>query len=246
MPIDISLITIVNDKDVYEGFLNSLGKQKNADYELIPIYNTNNEYQSARSAYNDAAQTAKGTYLCFVHPDVRFLDTDSLANILDQVMSIDDFGVIGIAGAQARGRKNRVILTTIVQGKQLNRVGEMISKPEEVQTVDECLFIVKNEYFQSVHFPQKDGWHLYGVEYCLQALGKGKKNYVIPSKIWHMSDGKSLDCKYVSQLNSLVKEYKNDYKLICTTVKAWPTRGICARLYRKYYWVKQYIKRKIR
>ena len=246
MSISISLITIVNKNDVYEGFLKSLGEQKNITYELIPVYNIDNEFSSARVAYNQAVQKAQGRYLCFVHPDIRFLDENSLHDFLEYVISIDDFGVVGIAGAVACGKKSRDILTTIVQGEKLEKVGCLINKPEKIQTVDECFFVIKKEYFQKNHFSIKEGWHLYSVEYCLQALKKNKQNYVVPSRIWHMSDGKSLDSNYITQLNILIEEFRNDYELICTTVKAWPTKGIGAYLYRKYYWLKQYIKRIIR
>lgn len=68
-----SLITIVNKEDVYQAFKAGLEKQTGVEYELIRINNENNEYNSARKAFNDAAKKAKGKYLVFLHPDIRFL-----------------------------------------------------------------------------------------------------------------------------------------------------------------------------
>ncbi len=240
--IKVSLILIVNKKNVYNEFLKNVNSQKNIVYELIPINNYHNEYTSARQAYNSAAKDAKGEYLMFLHPDIRFLDKMSLCDILNQVDRLTDFGVAGIAGAKKSAKKKRDIYSNIFHGSEKKRVGIEINQPVPVQTLDECLFIIKNKYFQRNPFSHRDGWHLYSVEYCLDALRNGRVNYVIPSRVWHLSDGKSLDANYVFQLNEIIKKERSSFDLICTTVKAWPTKGINSFLYRKYFKFKQYIK----
>ena len=65
-PYDFSLITIVNKDDVYQEFKTNLAQQKDIDYELIRINNEHQQYQSARQAFNEAAQKAKGEYLVFL------------------------------------------------------------------------------------------------------------------------------------------------------------------------------------
>ena len=241
-----SFLTIVNRDAIFEEFKSDLLNQSVDNIELIKIDNTKNEYSSARQAYNDAAIKASGKYLIFSHPDIRFLNKDVVKKIIEQIEKAESFGVIGIAGAKQDKGKKSIIITSIVHGSDKHTFGdERCLSIEEVQTVDECLFVVKREYFLKNPFPVKEGWHLYAVEYCLDCIMNGESNYVIPAEIWHMSEGKSLDEKYVEQIEVLIKERKKQFDTIYTTIKTWRTRGTSAWLYRKYYWLKQRIKRMI-
>ena len=142
-----SLITIINKEDVYTEFKQSLAKQENVDYELIRINNKNNQYTSARTAFNEAAKKAQGKYLVFLHPDIRFLNEHALADVLTQITSLpSDFGIAGIAGSpQELVEGERSILTTIIHGDQKEHVGQAISAPTEVQTLDECFFVISQD-----------------------------------------------------------------------------------------------------
>ena len=241
-----SIICIVNKKAVYDGFCVSLASQNFKDYELIPVWNTEGEYDSARAAFNDAASRAKGKYFVFVHPDIRFLDENSLGDIMKYVsnLPVSGFGAAGAAGAKKKGN-GREIVTNILQGSGKSPVGRSIAAPEEVQTLDECFFVIEKKYMDEKAFPRRRGWHLYAVEYCLEAIKDGKSNYVVPARLWHLSDGKSLDASYVLQLDELIEHEKKYFDMICTTVKAWKTRGVAAKLYRKYYYLKQKLKKKL-
>ena len=81
-------------------------------YSLITIVNKEDVYQ----AFNDAAKKARGKYLVFLHPDIRFLNEHALKDVLDQIRSLPkDFGVAGIAGSPKELVANdRIILTTII------------------------------------------------------------------------------------------------------------------------------------
>ncbi len=240
----LSVLTIVNRQDVFDGFRKSLESQEGVDYELLPIFNLKGEYDSARRAYNEAAGEAEGTFLLFSHPDIRFLKPDALKRLIQQAENLQDFGVIGVAGAKKKEDGTGEILAGIVHGTNQDRFGNrQIESPEEVQTVDECLFLVRREYFRDHPFVEKPGWHLYAVDYCLDAILNGKKNYAVPAEVWHMSDGKSLNETYVSQVDKMVRERRDQFDVIYTTIKTWPTKGLSAFLYRKYYWLKQRIKR---
>lgn len=243
---EISILAIVNNEKVYDEFLKSLKTQKNVNFELIPIFNVDNEYDSARQIFNKASVDAKGEWLCFSHPDIRFLDENALENILLEINSIPvskgEIGVIGVAGA-IRNKNDRIILSNIYHGVNKQLAGTRISKLEEVETVDECLFIVKKDSFLKHPFSSKKGYHLYAVEYCLDCLEDNRHNYVIPANVWHLSNGKSLGPDYIVQLKQLIEEKQNKYDLICTTVKAWKTRGLLAKLYIEYYYYKQLIKK---
>ena len=244
----ISLVLIVNKQEIYKDFLDNLDTQEEIEYEIVPIFNYNNEYRSARQAYNNATKKINGDVLIFMHPDIRFLHKHSLKNFVESIHSIKDAGVIGVAGARASKDKPSVgdILSGIVHGLDKRELGTVqIKKTEEVQTVDECMFAVNKKYFLEHPFSDLSGWHLYAVDYCLEALKNSRKNYVVPSQIWHISDGVSLDEKYVEQVEIIIKKWRDYYNVIYTTIKTWPTKGVYAYIYRKYYWIKQRIKRMI-
>lgn len=66
--IDFSIVTIINDQKMFEGFCTSLNKQKGVRVQLIPIYNLNNEFYSARKAYNSILDKCTGKYVIFTIP----------------------------------------------------------------------------------------------------------------------------------------------------------------------------------
>ena len=139
-----SIITIVNKEDVYQKFKDNIAEQKKVNYELIKINNGNNQFSSAREAYNGAIKRAHGNYLVFLHPDMRFLDEYALHDIFDQIIIINDFGVVGVAGCPFELYHHKsVILTTMVQGIPSYHFGKPITKATKIQTLDECFFVMK-------------------------------------------------------------------------------------------------------
>lgn len=241
----LSILCIVNDNKIYDDFLDNLAGQTFKDFELITAWNMAGEYSGARIAFNENAADAKGEYLMFIHPDIRFLDENALEDLVSRIGEAEPFGVLGVAGASDDGRGDRSILTTIVQGNDQEKVGISIQTAEEVQTLDECLFIVRNDYFRKHPFPEREGWHLYCAEYCLDTIRDGMVNKAVPSRVWHLSAGNSLDEKYMDQLEELIEKEKDHFDMIFTTVKAWKTEGKAAAAYRKYYYMKQKVKKKI-
>lgn len=245
---ECSLITVVNNESLYHSFLDNLNTQINVDYEVIPVWNPDNKlFDSAREALGSGANKAEGKYLIFLHPDIRFLTSTALYEIMEWVKKFGTFGVIGVAGCpDFLIEGDRIIYSSIVHGDEKRPAGKIIQTPQNVQTVDECLFIQTKEYFDKVRFTQKKGWHLYAVEQCLRAEQDGLANYVVPAKLWHLSDGKSLDPSYVAAIYKLKKEYSYQYKYINTTVKMWRTNGIKSDVYIIYYYFKQILKKLIR
>lgn len=238
-----SLLLIVNKEPIYQRFLYNLTTQLDVTNELIEIDNRNNQYSSARAAFNENIHRANGEYLIFLHPDICFLDPYALRDIMTHVRSLGEFGVAGIAGAPTQlERGQRVILSTIVHGEDKLPAGRTVEHPMEVQTLDECLFVIQKDWFREHPFSHASGWHLYCVEQCLQSIVHGRKNYVLPARVWHLSDGKSLDWKYVSQLERLIEIYGKTMPVINTTVRKWPTRGFRNRMFRHYFKLKQRIK----
>ena len=96
---NISIITIANNNEVYNSFVDNLLKQKDINVQLLTVNNYNNTFKSAVEAYNSILKEAKYSPIIFCHPDIRFLDNNSLLNIVEQVEQLNDYGVVGIAGA---------------------------------------------------------------------------------------------------------------------------------------------------
>lgn len=238
-----TIIVISNKENVLEEYKKSLQIQKNVDYQLIVIDNTKNQYKSARKAFNSVLAQAYYEMVIFSHPDIRFMSENALFEILQMVEKINNFGVIGIAGCQAG--KNWAILSNIIHGDEKREAGKKIEQAIEVQTVDECFFIMKKKIIQELKFTDEDGWHLYAVEQSLRMLDKGRKNYIVPAEIWHLSDGRSLEPAYMKGLEKIISKYRNNVEYINTTVKQWKTRGVEAYWYRKYYYMKQIMKKLI-
>lgn len=221
-----SIITIVNKEKIYEGFLKNLKEQEGVQYELIKINNDHNQFSSAREAYNDAMKKAHGDYFIFLHPDMRFLDKFALKDALEQIVKIDDLGVAGVSGCPFELYHHKsTILTTIVQGDPYYHFGKSIDKVTEVQTVDECFFVMPRDFCENHPFTDVKGWHMYAVEQCLIALLNNKKNYVIPARMWHYSPGNSENWQYVQTGREIVKRYGNHFSSINTTMTTWNTKS---------------------
>ena len=140
-----SIITISNNVNMLEEFKSNLKTQENVSYQLIVVDNTKNSYSGARAAFNSVLDKIENDIVIFLHPDIRFLNKVSLSDILLYIDKIKNFGVIGVAGCPS-GREWK-IYTTIIHGSKKVNPGISISKEVEVQTVDECFFIISCKFF---------------------------------------------------------------------------------------------------
>ncbi|KRN58141.1 glycosyltransferase [Limosilactobacillus secaliphilus] len=219
-----SIITIVNKEDIYKDFKRDLMAQRGVKYELIKVNNDHNQFDSARQAYNHALKKAHGDFVIFLHPDIRFLDDMALHDVLQPIVNISNLGVAGIAGCPFKLHHHKsLILTTIVQDDPPYHFGQSISKATEVQTLDENFFVMDREFANKYPFSDIKGWHMYAVEQCLIALINGKKNYVVPARIWHMSPGSSENWQYVQTGREIVHRYGKYFSSINTTMTTWNT-----------------------
>lgn len=239
-----TIVSIANNKEITKGFLDNLKNQEEVDCQLIIIENQDHLFTSARAAYNSCLDRIDNEIVVFSHPDIRFLNHLALHNLIKQAASLGAFGVVGAAGCKSG--KEWEIQSNIVHGRNKERAGSRINKPVEVQTVDECLFIMHKADIQKIKFTNLGGWHLYAVEQCLRmSTLEQKNNYVVPADLWHLSNGKSLDPSYMITLESMIRGYRSEYEYINTTVKQWKTKGLFSMSYRKYYWMKQFVKKRI-
>ena len=186
----ISVVVTYNNERVLNEVLLPSIRNQTAEFEFIPIDNTNRQFKSAAEALNYERERANGKYIMFVHQDVE-LDSDLwLANTERILDSILDLGIAGVAGMSEKGKTNEERGRGYISDcGEIWKWSNAIQKPEEVQTLDECLLVIPKSVFNKLQFDEKtfDGWHCYGVDYCLSAKQRGLKSYVIPAFIYHRS-----------------------------------------------------------
>jgi len=184
----LSIVVVYDDeRALSEILLKSLSNQTTR-FELITIDNTEGQFKSAAEALNYGGRQANGKYIMFVHQDVE-LDSDLWLEKVERILdSIPELGAAGVAGMSEKGKTK----------KEMGRGcfsdcgetwGNPIQKPEDVQTLDECLLIVPKLMFSKTQFDEEtfDGWHCYGVDYCLRVKHMGLRTCVLPAFIYHRS-----------------------------------------------------------
>ena len=186
---DFSIICIYNNEEKLKSELQkSLEKQKNVTYETIFIDNTNQKYRNAKDAFCYATEKATGKYFMFLHQDIIFEHENTLETIYNILEKNNDFGIAGVAG-----QCGNETISNIFHGKDRTKVSNTnIDQIKQVDTVDECLFVIKKDLYKKITFDNLicEGWHLYAVEYSLLMRKNGQKVIVIPIELYHKSKGR--------------------------------------------------------
>lgn len=188
----ISLICVYNRRDILEECLLKSLRQQTAQPELLLIDNTGRRFASAAQPLNRAAADARGNYLMFAHQDLDLGPPSCLADVESQLTGIPRLGIAGAAGARRSPRGGLEVVTNIRHGQPPRPTGNRgLARPEEVQTIDECLAVVPRSVFGSLRFDEglRDGYHLYGADYSLAAANMGLSAWVLPLPCWHRSRG---------------------------------------------------------
>jgi len=200
--------------------LKSLDKQT-ADYELILVDNTQKKFKSATEALNYGGEKAIGKYIIFAHQDVDLLSKKFLEDLGLILSKITNLGIAGVAG---KSELNRFILSNIKQGQPPKYAAKIqIKEPVNVQTVDECFFVIPKNVFEMVKFDEKvcDGWHLYAVDYCLSVKEMKFLVCVVPISLYHRSVAGSFSKEYYSTIKKIIKKHKKNFDPIFTTMGNW-------------------------
>jgi GT2 family glycosyltransferase len=134
--------------------------------------------------------------------------------------SIPDLGVAGVAGMSEKGRNDeerRKWCIDVFDEVWWDGGNNRVERPEEVQTLDECLLIVRRPVFSRLQFDDKvfDGWHCYGADYCLSVRQFGLKAYVVPAFACHSCLRANMKDLLKFQQRLYVKHRRN-YKHIYT------------------------------
>ena len=239
----LSIVTLVNNLDQYNNFLDDLNKQENySSFELIPLPNFNNEYKGCSEALNIGLDLSDSEFTILCHQDLR-LPTDWLEQIekrIDELKHIK-WGVLGMAGAIYNGKidvgatylNNKFDDTQTCRENSFKAFGEK----HEVQCLDELCLIVKSD--SPIRFDEKifDHYHLYGSDFCLQYLQAGYRNFAIDAPCEHLSDGFSNlknekhRERYLEDTKKLVAKWKNNFPYFRNMTAAYDNVKGEARIY---------------
>lgn len=235
-----TIITVWNKPELFLEFQRELNQQQGVAYTLLAVDNSQNRYPGAREAYVSQMDQVQTEFVVFMHQDIRFQDENALRDLMASAETLDNLGIAGVAGCPEG--KDWVLYSNIVHGRQALPAGKPVNGSMPVQTVDECLFLMRTDVARKHPFSQRGGWHMYAVEQCLKLRKAGYQNYVLSARIWHLSKGGSLEQSYLRTLEELIQEYGEENDYLNTTVKQWATKGWKAGFYRGYYLYKMKLK----
>lgn len=242
--VEISIIVIVNDKNIFKECLIYLEKQTMAEKtELIAIDNLNNNFHCAAEALNYGLTIAKGEYIVFMHQDMMLTDCNSLKKYCD-FLNENTQSIVGVAGTEPD--LCGTVTDIYIGAKEKKYIGhKAFGHIIEADTLDECFFATTKKLIEQIKFDEKicNDWHLYAPYICIENRLKGNKNYILPLEVWHKSDASSMSYKFYTTLLNMVKKYKNTSIKIINTTCTFMVINYLAKIkcYRSIlkYWIKK-------
>lgn len=216
-----SVICCYNNPKLLRTNLKKSLEGQNTRVEFIPVANTDNRFDSIPKALNYGACRASGDHLMFVHQDVFLCGGDWVQRAQRLVESIENYGAAGVSGVTSQGVfKGRIYDRGLIWGRS-------ISSPEEVQTLDEQLFITSRHLFRTLELDEGFRYHSYLADYCLRVLKRGLKVYVLPLTVEHNSVTKaSLQAAPIrSEDHRLYRKHRAEWPVIYKTTGALGIRG---------------------
>lgn len=245
----LSIITVVNKYSVFEnGLQRSLAEQTFQDYELIVVENERFEFLSMIDALEYGISQSKGDWYLFVHPDIDFMDRNTLGEFYFNVINTKNKDpattIFGVAG-RTKGEFSKSV-SNIIHGKNKITISNELLTHNciEVQTIDACCFMINKEDLKAIGFCHKlSGFHMYVEELCIHANKLKRKVVVIPIRLWHFSAGDSLDYNYYKAAKQVIKSYP-ELDFFNTTCFQWKV-SIFLQVRLSFYAYRNYIHHKL-
>ena len=153
------------------------------------------------SVYNHCARKARGEYLCFLHEDVVFHGNGWGQSVIAQLQK-KETGIIGFMGSIYKSkapsgwnvlpRLNRCHFIQTDKSGGMRRSDEGAGDFRPCLLLDGACLFVRREVWGEIPFDDVllDGFHCYDIDFSLQAVAKGYRNYVCGT-VWleHLSCG---------------------------------------------------------
>jgi hypothetical protein len=200
------------------------------DISFIPIYNTNNIY-NATIAGNIAIECSKDRYLMFVHQDV-IMSQNTSDVLYDAIVNKDDDCVImGSAGIKLKSDENVLgRWCNLDKDSEFGLVrssdGTIIwgDKNEGyVQSLDEMMLVIDRS--SGIRFdPTIHGYHMYGLDICLQARSAGYNVSAHCMDIVHhekYSNSIYKDRSFMSNLIKVHRKWNRKFRYLYAPYCSW-------------------------
>lgn len=233
--IKYSIITIVNDDEVYTNcLLSSIKREGRQDVEYIPIYNYENNF-TASIALNFGINAMRGEYAILVHQDVSIVE--GFFRLLDNLLKppIMVLGASGVELSCSAGEigewggfiNNNHIVGVVYSDDEQTPYWNGKRDILKVHCLDEILIVVHRDV--RTRFDNKiRGFHFYGVDFCLQARKDGYDIYSAGLPIIHHarhSQSIIKDRSYWKTLRQLYDKWKSHYSEVLSTHMHWNEFG---------------------
>lgn len=194
--------TLVTRFDEYREMVKSAkraGFDKN-DIDFFYFDNKNSNDFDGYSGINHAIKFSKAEYIVFCHQDILFNydGYEQLIRCIDELDNIDSKWVIaGNAGKTQDGKPIRKI-------SDPHGINQTFGPfPSKVISVDENFILINNKYNLACTY-QLNGFHLYGIDLCTNAINLGLKCYVIDFHLYHKSAG-NIDRSFYESREKFIK-----------------------------------------
>lgn len=184
----ISIIVCSRTQELSNEMQQNIADSIGVDYELIVIDNSRNEY-NIFTAYNEGVRRASGEVLCFVHDDVLFRCNNWGGIILEHFCD-STIGIIGVAGSHFLPSTpmywydSPFVSEGIINNddgliEQFFNTGWFKEEQKiiEVCVVDGLCLFAQRSIFKEISFDEAtfNGFHMYDMDICMQALSFGYK-----------------------------------------------------------------------
>lgn len=199
-----TICTMVTNWRQYKNMLESFQKAgfTNDVSEYLHIDNTENNDCDAFKAINHFTNNANGKYIIICHQDVLVdHDTiDQLDKCLTELNTLDqEWALAGNSGGVALYKCASRI--TDPNGEANTR-----NLPKKVHSLDEN-FVVLRANLNISTSQDLSGFHLYGVDLCIQAALRGHTAYAINFHLTHLSPG-NIDREFFEAKGKLIDKYQ--------------------------------------
>jgi len=212
-PLLFSFCTLVNDRALYDRFLTTFtaGGFHGNDVEYLYIDNTKRNAYDAYSGLNCLISHARGKYVVLCHQDVALIrdQREKLEACLSELDAVDpDWALAGNAGSVSPNPGNFGELAVVLTDLD-GSAWDMKGLPLRAHSLDENFIVMKNSARLGFSRDLR-GYHMYGLDLCLQAEARGLTAYVIDFHLLH--DGKGSRKGYDKAQIRLERKYMTFFR----------------------------------
>lgn len=208
----ISVVVCSIDPVLSANLQANIAKTIGVPYEFIVIDNRTAK-KCIGAVYNQGAQSAQFSIICFLHEDVVFSTPNWGQKILQHFEANASLGLIGVAGSKYKSQTHSGWYTGIpaldcANILHINRQGQeyrIFAQPspgksfEQVVCIDGVFMCCRKEVWERVMFNESllDGFHLYDIDFSTRVSRLYETIVSYEIDIVHLTEGGSFDNHWV-------------------------------------------------